>query len=92
LFHDRDHYQYWAQLVNSGDVRDAEYEEHPRGPVSYNEKTRKYTVLADRCILGRKNLVSKILLRLHLPPKDAEIGTDSHYRCYRCLGLRNVKQ
>ena len=31
LFHERDHHQYWAKLVSSGDVPDAEYEEHPRG-------------------------------------------------------------
>jgi hypothetical protein len=92
LFHERDHYQYWAQLVSSGDAPDAEYEEHPRGRVSYNEKTGKYTLLADRCILGRKSLVSKILSGMNLPPKDTETGTDSHYRCFRCLGRRNVKQ
>jgi hypothetical protein len=90
--HERDHYQYWAQLVSTGDVPDVEYEEHPRGRVAYNRKTGKYTLLADRCILGRKSLVSQILSRLHLPPKDTETGTDSHYRCFRCLGPRNVKQ
>jgi hypothetical protein len=92
LFHERDHYQYWAQLVGSGDVPDAEYEEHPRGRVSYNEKTGKYTLLADRCILGRKRLVRKILSGMHLPVRGTETGTDSHYRCHRCLRRRNVKQ
>ena len=92
LFHERDHYQYWAQLVGSGDVPDAEYEEHPRGRVSYNEKTGKYTLLADRCILGRKRLVSKILSGMHLPARGTETGTDGHYRCFRCLRRRNVKQ
>ena len=92
LFHERDHCQYWAQLVSSRAVPDAEYEEQPHGRVSYNEKTGKYTLLADRCILGRKSLVSKILSGMNLPPKDTETGTDSHYRCFRCLGPRNVKQ
>ena len=92
LFHERDHCQYWAQLVSSRAVPDAEYEEQPRGRVSYNEKTGKYTLLADRCILGRKSLVSKILSRMHLPARGTETGTDSHYRCFRCLGRRNVKQ
>ena len=90
--HECDHYQYWAQLVSSGAVPDAEYEEHPRGRVAYNEKTGKYTLLADRCILGRKRLVRKILSRLHLPVRGTETATDSHYRCFRCLGPRNVKQ
>ena len=90
--HERDHISYWAELVKSGIVPDSEYEQHPRGRVSYNEKTGKYTLLADRCILGRKRLVSAILSRLHLPVRGTETGTDSHYRCYRCLGRRNVKQ
>jgi hypothetical protein len=90
--HDRDHIHYWAQLVGSEAVPDVEYEEHPRGRVAYNRKTGKYTLLADRCILGRKSLVSQILSRLHLPLKNTETGTDSHYRCHRCLRRRNVKQ
>jgi hypothetical protein len=90
--HERDHIWYWAELVKSGIVPDSEYEQHPRGRVSYNEKTGEYTLLADRCILGRKKLVRKILSRLHLPVRGTETGTDSHYRCFRCLGPRNVKQ
>ena len=85
LIHDPNHHQYWAQLVSSGAVPD-EYEEHPRGRVAFNEKTGKYTLLADRCIIGKKSLVAKIVLRLNLPPKNTETGTDSHYRCFRCLG------
>jgi len=84
--HERDHYQYWAQLVRSEAVPDAQYEEYPRGRVAYNTKTAKFLLLADRCILSRKGVLSKILTRLHLPPKNTETGTDSHYRCYRCLG------
>ena len=71
--HERDHYQYWAQLVRSGAVPDIEYEEYPRGRVSYNEKTGKYTLLADRCILGRKSLVSKILSRRNLPVRGTKL-------------------
>ena len=92
LFHERDHCRYWAQLVSSGDVTDAEYEEHPRGRVSYNEKTGTHTLLADRCILGRESLVSKILSGMNLPVRGTETATDSHYRCFCCLRRRNVKQ
>jgi hypothetical protein len=92
LFHERDHYQYWAQLVSTEDVPDVEYEEHPRGRVAYNRKTGKYTLLADRCILGRKSLVRKILSGMNLPVGGTQIDTDSHYRCYRCLGPRKIKQ
>jgi len=85
LIHDRNHIEYWAQLVGTGAVADDEYEEHPRGRVAYNEKTGTYTLLADRCILGEKSLVAKIVARLNLPPKNTETRTDSHYRCFRFL-------
>ncbi len=84
--HKRDHLQYWAQLVSRGTVPDTEYEEHSRGRVTYNTKTGKYTLLADECILRKQGIVKTILSRLHLPPKHTETGTDSHYRCFRCLG------
>jgi hypothetical protein len=90
--HEPNHLDYWSQLVRSGDVPDVEYEEHPRGRVAYNTKTGKYTLLADRCILGRKSLVRRILSGMKLPVGGTQIDRDSHYRCYRCLGLRNVKQ
>ena len=86
LIHDRNHDEYWAQLVSTGAVPDAEYEEHPRGRVAFNEKTGNYALLADRCILRRKGVVGKIFSRMSLPPGDTESGTDSHYRCFRCLG------
>ncbi len=84
--HERDHYQYWAQLVSSGVVPVAEYEKYPRGRVAYNEKTGRFTLLADRCILRKKSLVRTILKRMHLPVRGAQVGKDSHYRCFRCFG------
>jgi len=84
--HERDHYQYWAQLVSSGVVPVAKCEEYPRGRVAYNTKTGKYTLLADRCILRKKSLVRTILKRMHLPVRGTQVGKDSHYRCFRCLG------
>jgi hypothetical protein len=84
--HERDHISYWAELVQSGRIPNSEYEEFPRGRVAFDTKSGKFTLLADVCILSRKGVVSKILSRLHIAPKDTETGTDSHYRCYRCLG------
>ncbi len=86
VIHDRDHISFWADLVKSGKVPDSEYEEFPRGRVSYDTKSGKFRFLADKCILSRKSVVSEILSRLHLPPKDTETGKDDHYRCHRCLG------
>ena len=84
--HERDHISYWAELVKGGKVPNSEYERFPRGRVAFNTKTSKFTLLADKCILRRKRVVSRILSRLDLPPKDTASGTDSHYRCSRCLG------
>jgi hypothetical protein len=84
--HERDHISYWDELVKSGSVPSSEYEEFPRGRVSCDTKTGRFTLLADRCILGRKNLVRKILARMNLPVRGTKIDRDSHYRCYRCLG------
>ena len=84
--HERDHYQYWAQLVASGDVPGDEYEEHPRGRVAYDTKSGEFTLLADRCILRKKRLVSEILSRMNLPARGTKIDADAHYRCYHCLG------
>jgi len=84
--HERDHISYWSELVKSGKVPNSEYEEFPRGRVAYDEKTSKYTLLADKCILSRKNIVRKILSRMSLPISGTQTDTDLHYRCFGCLG------
>ena len=84
--HERDHISYWAELVKGGDVLNSEYEEYPRGRVAYDSKAGKFTLLADRCILGKKRLVTKILSRMNLPVGRTKVDTDNHYRCHRCLG------
>ena len=84
--HERSHISFWNELVRSGRVPDSEYEEFPRGRVAYDIKASKFTLLADRCILRRKSIVGKILSRLQIPPKSTDVSTDSHYRCFRCLG------
>lgn len=84
--HEHDHISYWAELVKSGSVPNSEYEEYPRGRVAFDTKTGEFTLLADRCILGKKSLVRTILKRLNLPVRGTRVDTDTHYRCYRCLG------
>jgi hypothetical protein len=83
--HERDHQRYWEQLVKRGDAPDTGDDRYPRGRVSYNRGSGKFTLLADRCILGRKSLVSKILSRMNLPVGGTKLDSDSHYRCYLCL-------
>jgi hypothetical protein len=85
LIHDRNHEEYWAQLVSNRAVPDDEYEEHPRGRVAYNEKSGEFTLLADRCILRHTSVISKILSRMSLPVRRTKIDTDAHYRCFRCI-------
>ncbi len=85
LTHPRGHAEVWEQYQLNGTVPpEMEYEEPPRGRVTYNAKTRKFSLLADRCILSRRITVTKIKTQMGLP-KDTKIGGDSHYRCSACL-------
>src|ERR1700676_4673601 len=61
LTHPRSHIDVWAQLQKLGTApRESEYEEHPRGRVMFLPSAEVYTILADRCILARKDLIAKI--------------------------------
>lgn len=86
VFHERDHSRYWRLLVEQQVVPSTEHDEFPRGRVSYNRKSGKFILLADVCILCEKGFVASILLRMNLPERGTETGTDSLYRCRRCLG------
>jgi len=83
--HERGHLAYWSQLVSRGVVPDDEYEVHPRGRVVYHTASGQYTLYADRCILRRKDLVSKVMAAMQLPRHYTRTATDDHYRCERCL-------
>ena len=88
--HERSHSDYWDQLVRTGAVPDSEYEEHPRGRVVYDTKRNQFTIYADRCILGKKAVVQRIIREMRLPGRQTVTATDSHYRCFRCLAqMRN---
>jgi hypothetical protein len=81
----RSHVDYWAELQAKGRApRGAEYEEFARGRVVHNVKTKQYTLMADKCILARTDVVKRILSELHLP-KNTMLDTDFHYRCSVCL-------
>jgi len=87
-----DHYNYpgshikvWEQWLRIGKAPAAsEYEEFPRGRVIHDMKTKQFTLLADKCILNRKDLIAAIKKELRLP-KQTSLGTDPHYRCSTCL-------
>ncbi len=83
--HSSDHCSVWARLQQAGTVfPEMEYEEAPRGRVMYSTKTGQFTLLADRCILGRKDVLARIKSELRLP-SDTKLDTDGHYRCFACL-------
>ena len=84
--HERSHIDYWAELVKCGKVPNSEYEEFPRGRVAYHTKSGKFGLLADNCILSQEKVLGKIFSQLNIPLENTVIGTDSHYRCFRCLG------
>lgn len=87
--HPRGHIDRWRQMQMIGVVPfDVEYEEPPRGRVSYNVKKGQFLLLADRCILAKRILVKKIMQELRLPPETTACDTDPHYRCYKCLGFQ----
>jgi len=88
MIHDGDHITVWTEMEKRGEVpQDSAYEEHPRGRVNFNTKTKQFTLFADACILRRKSVVTKLLCLMHLPP-DTHLSTDEHYRCYRCLATK----
>ena len=90
LTHPRSHIAVWAQLQKLGAAPlESEYEEYPRGRVMYHPALEEFTILADRCILSRKDLIAQIKKELQLP-KNTKTGTDPHYRCFTCLYGREV--
>jgi len=79
------HIDVWEQWKHVGNVSaESEYEEFPRGRVMCGTSTNTFTLLADRCILKRKDLIATIKDELHLP-KQTMLGTDPHYQCFACL-------
>jgi len=85
LTHPRSHIKTWKQFQQIGQApRESEYEEYPRGRVMYHPSPDEFTILADQCILSRKDLMAQIKKELQLP-KNTKTGTDLHYKCFRCL-------
>ncbi len=85
--HPGDHCTVWDTLQRAGLApADLDYAEMPRGRVVFNCREQRFSFLADRCILAKKSMVTRIVKVMHLPPGTVETGTDPHYRCFHCLG------
>lgn len=92
LTHPRSHIDVWDVWQKSGKVPvDVAYEEPPRARVSFNRKTSQFELLADKCILERKSVIAEISKELGLP-KKIKIGSDSHYRCSKCLYGSDIEE
>ena len=84
--HPGNHCSVWEKLQQGRAVpADVEYEEFPRGRVMYDTTARRFSLLADRCILKNKGVVRNIISKMNLPSKNTDVGADSHYRCFACL-------
>jgi hypothetical protein len=82
--HGRSHLEFWQDLTRAGATVEGDYEEHPRGRIVYDTKTRQFTIYADKCIIRKKAVVREIMREMNLPG-GTKISTDSHYRCFACL-------
>ena len=67
-----------------------EYDERPRGRVLYNTVRQQFTMMADRCILRNKRVITKIRKALNLPD-NTKLLPDRHYRCPKCLREKNTR-
>jgi hypothetical protein len=75
LTHPRSHIDVWNQFQRLGKVPpESEYEEYPRGRVMHHPASGEFTILADKCITDRKELVSEIKKTLHLPVRKTKLG------------------
>ncbi len=84
VLHEHDHQRYWERLAKQKAVPHTGYERFPRGRVSYNRKSGKFTLVADPCILHKQSAVRAIFSRMHLATRDTEMGTDKLYQCSGC--------
>jgi hypothetical protein len=85
LTNPRNHSDVWEQWQKLGRVPcELEYEHEPRGRVNFDVTSERFTLMADRCILQRRQLLARIKSKMNLP-KGTSLASDPHYRCYKCL-------
>lgn len=80
------HIDYWARLQHTGTVpSDVEYDVPPRGRVVFHGREQRFSFFADKCILGRRDVVGRIMDAMHLPPDKTSERRDEQYQCSTCL-------
>ncbi len=86
LTHPISHIDHWTRLQRNRAVpAELEYEESPRGRVVFDRREERFHLYADKCILGRRDVIAAIMNAMNLPPDKTSEGRDEHYRCFDCL-------
>jgi hypothetical protein len=86
LGHTISHIDFWTLQQRKGAVpAEVEYEEPPRGRVVFDRQEKRFHLMADKCILGRRDVVGRLMAAMNLPPGKTTEGRDEHYRCHECL-------
>ena len=86
MTHPTSHIDHWTRLQRTGAVPvEVEYERPPRGRIVFDGREERFHLLADKCILLRRDVVGRIMDAMRLPPGKTTEGRDGHYRCYECL-------
>ena len=89
LGHATSHIDHWTKLQRERLVLpEVEYEEPPRGRVGYDNREERFWLRADRCILKKKALVSRIMKAMNLLSSNTRMENDDHYQCEVCLRRR----
>jgi hypothetical protein len=80
----RDHGTIWKNYQRVDVVpKEQNYNDLPRGRVTYVVRIEKYVITADRCILNDPSIMAKVKADMNLPP-DTLVEDDSHYVCDKC--------
>jgi len=85
LIEETDHVTFWPELQQAGVAPKAmEYDECPRGRVTWDIEKCQARLFLDRCIIEKAGMVNKIINSFHLPLSTIA-ERDDHYRCPGCM-------
>lgn len=81
----RQHHELWSELQKKDpDLYDLDCYSLPRGRVRYNENMKKFEILADRHILEKDSLITRIIEVFHLEKSNVQFREEEHYSCAVC--------
>ena len=65
-------------------LREYPYDYFPRGRVTFDSEHGLFHLYLDACILGRREMVAKIMDEMQLATAGTLLDADAHYRCAGC--------